>query len=79
MKRFIGHKPSVKKASECETKPEKGVVDKKTGEHVLVFPIAEIKWVSDSEVEVSGGYYEGSLSASSNTYYLKKKDGSCPD
>lgn len=40
-----------------------------------MFYVGEIKWVSEIEVEVAGGYYEANLSASGNTYYLKKKDG----
>jgi hypothetical protein len=75
MKRFVGNEPPVKKRSECDTSAQKGVVDKKTGESGLVFSTGPIKWVSDTEAEISGGYYEAGLSASGNTYYLKKADG----
>jgi hypothetical protein len=75
MKRFAGNKPPVKRHSECEVSPKKGIVDKKTGERGLIFLSGAIKWVSDSEVEVSGGYHEGNLSASGNIYHLKKVDG----
>jgi len=75
MKRFAGNKPTVKRLSECDSSDDKGVVDKKTGERGLIFTTGAIKWVSDTEVEISGGYYEAGLSASGNTYFLKKVDG----
>jgi hypothetical protein len=71
LKRFTGS-PPVKKVSECDESVIQGVVDKKTGEPGLVFRTGAIKWISDTEVEVSGGYYEGNLSSSGNTYYLKR-------
>jgi hypothetical protein len=40
-----------------------------------MFNTGAIKWVSPTEVEIAGGYYEGILSASGNTYYLEKDDG----
>jgi hypothetical protein len=75
MKRFTGNNPPVKKVSECDAWPDKGVVDMKTGEQGIIFKTGAIKWLSDNEVEVSGGYYENGLSASGNTYYLKRVDG----
>ena len=75
MKRFDGHKPRVAKASQAKTSIEDGARDAKTGEDGIIFSIYEINWKSDSEVEVAGGYYEGSESASYNTYYLVKKGG----
>ena len=68
MKRFANHKPPVRKASACSADAGKGVRDKKTGEKGLIFRVRKIEWKSDTEVEVQGGYYEGGLSASSNTY-----------
>gem|GEM_PF-3393868 len=47
----------------------------KTGERGLLFDLGEIRWISDDTVEIDGGYYEGGLSASGNTYFLKKKTG----
>ncbi|HEV7784278.1 MAG TPA: hypothetical protein VGQ28_03010, partial [Thermoanaerobaculia bacterium] len=58
LKRFVGNSPPVKKASESLASPDQGVVDKKTGERGLVFRIGAIRWISDTEVEVSGGCYE---------------------
>ena len=31
--------------------------------------------MGDNSAEVAGGYYEGNLSASGNTYYVVRKDG----
>ncbi len=42
----------------------------------LLFYISEIRWLSESEVEVEGGYYEAGLSASGNTYHLSRNRGS---
>lgn len=72
MERFRGLKPPVKKVSEC-TASVTGVKDKETGEHGLIFRVTSIKWVSDSEVEVEGGYHEASESASGNTYLLLRE------
>jgi hypothetical protein len=73
MKRFAGFKPPVRKISECSTDPYKGVIDKRTGKHGLIFRVRSIKWISDIEVEVLGGYFEDGLSASGNTYTVRKK------
>lgn len=75
MKRFADHKPPVRKVSARSASAGKGVLDKKTEEKGLVFSVTSIKWKSDTEVDVSGGYYEAGLSASGNTYTLKKEKG----
>jgi hypothetical protein len=75
MKRFADHKPSVRKVSASSASAGKGVLDKKTGEKGLIFRVTSIEWKSDTEVDVSGGYYEAGLSASGNTYTLKKDKG----
>ena len=75
LKRFAGNKPPVKKQSDCDPSGEKGVVDKQTGERGVEFRTGKIKWVSDTEVQVSGGYYEAGESSSGNVYYLKKVNG----
>ena len=75
LKRFAGNEPPVKKASESRASQAEGVVDKKTGKRGLIFRIEAIRWISDTEAEVSGGYYEAGLSSSGNTYSLKKVDG----
>jgi hypothetical protein len=74
MRRFAEHKPPVRKVSACTANTE-GVSDKKTGEKGLIFRVESMKWKSDTEVDVKGGYYEAGLSGSGNTYTLKKGKG----
>lgn len=74
MKRFDGHKPPVRKASECHsTKVE--VVENRTGKSALIFSVSSITWVSETEVTVGGGYEEANLSSSGSTYTVKKQGG----
>ena len=75
MKRFAGQKPRVAKHSESKSSMDEGVRDRKTGERGLSFHVGEVRWKSDTAVEVDGGYYEAGLSASGNTYFLRKKKG----
>jgi hypothetical protein len=75
MKRFSGHKPPVRKISECILHSFEGVTDKLTGKAGLIFRVTEIRWISADEVEVTGGYYEAGLSASGNTYRVAKQQG----
>jgi hypothetical protein len=75
LKRFADRKPPLKKVSECTASKHEGVRDKETGEHGLIFRLGEPRWMSDTEVEIDGGYYEYGLAASGNTYYLKKENG----
>ena len=72
MKRFAGNKPPIRKVSECSTAKMR-VTDKQTGKRGLIFRVRSINRISDTEVEVKGGYYEDGLSASGNTYRVKKK------
>ncbi|HCS54942.1 MAG TPA: hypothetical protein DIW81_25710, partial [Planctomycetaceae bacterium] len=73
--RFAEHKSPVRKVSACTADSGKGVLDKKTGERGLIFRVTSIEWKSDTEVDVKGGYYEGGLNASGNTYTVKKENG----
>lgn len=75
MRRFASHSPRVFPASQCTTDAHSGVSHGGMSGGGLVFSITEIKWLSDSEVEVSGGYYEGGLSSSGNVYRLKRVAG----
>ena len=74
MKRFVDHKPSVRKVSACSTKKLR-VEDKQTGERGLIFHVRSIQWISAIKVEVKGGYYEDGRSASGDIYTVVKKDG----
>jgi hypothetical protein len=81
MKRFAGHKPPVKKVSQSHWNPKPiqgmdasmaaalyGTRDKATGQPGKIYYINEIKWLGNSKVEVSGGYYSGMRSGASATY-----------
>jgi hypothetical protein len=61
--RFQGHQPPVKPGSRFFR-----------GSGVL-YRIGVIKRTGEDAVEVAGGYYESSLSASGNIYYVVRKDG----
>jgi hypothetical protein len=74
LRRFDGNVPLVKPYSLC-TLSVFGVFDRESGQRGLLFRTSEIRWISDDEVEVDGGYFEGGLSASGNTYYLKRENG----
>ena len=41
----------------------------------MLFRVDTITWVSETEVKVFGGYDEGYLSSSGNTYTVKKENG----
>ena len=75
MRRFKSHNPPVRKASQCNSDPYKGVFDKSTGKRALMFEADSVKWTSEMSVEVEGGYYEDGLSASGNTYRVVKRNG----
>src|SRR5689334_427177 len=65
MKRFAHHKPPVRKASASRIVPSTGaVVNRRNGRTGLLFNVSAITWVSDTEVNVIGGYSEGNVSAS---------------
>ncbi len=76
MQRFQGHKPAVKKVSQCAYGFEVGVKETETGQSGgLVFRVTSIRWISDTEVEAEGGYYEGNMSSSGNVYQVVRKEG----
>jgi len=71
---FAAHHPVVKPVSASTLEPGTvQVLDKLTGLPGLIFRITEIRWLSDDEVEVDGGYYEASGSATGNTYSVVKE------
>ncbi len=76
IERYHGHKPPVRKFSQCTVPPAvAGVRDKETGERGLVFSVSSIEWESTTEVVVEGGRYEHGLSSSRNRYWLESKKG----
>src|SRR5271170_1845824 len=74
MKRFAHHQPPVRGGSACHWAPV-GVVENRTGRSALIFSVSKINWLSDTEVTVGGGYEEGNVSSSGNTYTGKKQNG----
>lgn len=77
LRRFRDYKPAVRKVSECRS-PEtcddrvRGIKDGLEG---LVFRVTFIRRVGLREFEVKGGYYEGLLSGSGNTYRVRLVNG----
>jgi hypothetical protein len=74
MKRFAHHRPPVRKASSCHVTSSGEVIDNHTNESALIFFISSIRWISDSEVKAEGGYDEGNVSSSGNTYTVRKRN-----
>jgi hypothetical protein len=65
----------VVKSSDCDGNEGNGVIERSSGKLALMLNIGPVKWLTPDEVVVDGGYYEASLSASGNTYRLKKVSG----
>jgi hypothetical protein len=62
LRRFARHTPPVKRGSQFRAGGG------------LQFRIDSFKWTGDNTAEVRGGYYEGNLSASGNTFRVQKTD-----
>lgn len=76
LSRFKGHTPPVRPRSASEIEPGTAqVVDKETKLPGIAFKITDIRWISDTEVEVDGGYDEASESAAGSTYHVVKETG----
>ena len=65
LERFDGNHPQVLSADECQ---------RKSG-HDLFFRVQRFDWRSDTEVWVSGGYWEGNLSSATDSYRVRIKNG----
>jgi predicted small lipoprotein YifL len=65
LQRFDGNTPAVLGVDECR---------KKSGKNLL-FRLQRLDWRSDDEVWVQGGYWEGNLSSSVESYRVRRKDG----
>jgi hypothetical protein len=74
MQRFSHHKPPVRKASACHWTSIQ-IVENYTGRSALLFRVSKIIWASATEVTVDGGYDEGNVSSSGNTYTVRKQNG----
>lgn len=75
IQRFAGHVPPVKRNSACDINDRVGVIDRTSGGPGLLFDTGAISWISGTEMQVDGGYYEAPLSSSGNSFRLKKVDG----
>jgi hypothetical protein len=71
--RFKGHTPPVKKLSLL--KDELKVINRERGNWGLIFTVAIIQPLTRNKVIVDGGYYEGPLSSSGNTYTVERVRG----
>lgn len=65
LRRFAGNRPPVVAADQC---------DRQSGRN-LFFQAKIEQWESDREALVRGGYYEGNLSSSRETYRVVWEDG----
>lgn len=74
MARFKGHTPRVKTVSAATHLGIGGIKDRATGAKGLLFNIREISWITDDEVIVTGGYFEGGVSSSENQYHVFFQD-----
>jgi hypothetical protein len=65
LRRFEGNTPPVTAADQC---------DKTTGKD-LFFEAKHVEWVNDGEATVHGGYWEGNLSSSGETFKVVREEG----
>lgn len=72
LKRFQGEPFSVKKVSQC--KLNAGVEDRETGLKGKICQVTSIKWVNDSEVEVTGGIYFDLMAAGGYIYHVVREN-----
>lgn len=75
LRRFAGHTPPVKRASEARHARNSAIYDRQTRQRSLIFEVGPIQWIDKETVEIEAGYYEGNLSSSGNTYRLKRQKG----
>jgi hypothetical protein len=72
LKRF-GPLP-VRGASKCRKREKvKGLVvvlDKKTGKRSVIFDVETIRWITENEAEVVGGYFCGSFCMAGGRYHV---------
>jgi hypothetical protein len=52
-----------------------GVIDRRSGREGLIFYQQSLNRITDTKVEVSGGYYESGESSSGNIYTVEKQNG----
>ena len=64
LRRFANHRPPVHGETDCPS-----------GEGVLTFQVRSVKWLSEDEVEAIGGYHEGNLSSSTESFRVAREAG----
>ena len=74
MSHFVGHVPPVKPASQGIVGGGESVNDSE-GNTGVIIKAAAVKWISDTEVEVKGGYFAGAKNASGDTYHVVLQNG----
>lgn len=73
--RFKDHTPPVEPVSAAAPERWYGIRHKQNGRHGIIVLVDRIRWIDADTVEVEGGYYEGSTSASGNVYRVERRDG----
>ena len=61
MRRFQGERPLVKKNSLSVRGKYRSILDKESGAIAGIVSVGAVKWISDSEVEVGGAFYDGEV------------------
>lgn len=75
MSKFANVAPRVAKGSEATWSMREGAYDTKTRESGVILFVGAVRWISDSEIRVGGGYAEYGLNAADFIYTLKWKWG----
>ncbi len=74
LKRFKGNQPPVKPVSAATHFGWGGVKDRASGAKGLIFTVKEIDWISDTQVLVTGEYFEDSESTERSQYKVLFED-----
>ena len=75
LRRFVHHSPPIRAVSEATYHDDIGAVDNHTGERGVILNIAEIRWVSDVEVQVDDDFLVSSSGGGGYTHTLNFKGG----
>jgi hypothetical protein len=75
IKQLNARNERVRAGSSCSVNADSLVVERSSGKQGIMFRIGQLTWESATEAAIEGGYYEANLSASGNTYHVKKVNG----
>ncbi len=70
LERFSGHQPPVRPLSAADRRSDK-VADPASGKAALIFRIRKLVYESPTTATITGGYFEGALSASFVTMHAE--------